>query len=519
MENNLTLTNNSLEYEKITIISLEKLDNGYMHIMGIDCFKRKIDVITNGILTFDFNLFNKVKNIIKFNKHDYLIAETYFGKTHLISLNDGKTLMKSKNRITYLEDGLFNINGHVFDLEINDYISFPDNMDFRSYKNGYIVLKDGNKETYDPHKEMVIDRNGNIIVPKIDGNITLLNENKFITNNMIIDFNNKIIIKDADLVMPLIDDKIMVLKNRKIFVLNNLLEIIKTYNIGENKKPWYVSIRDDAIIMSFKKKTHTKKHEPRIETSVTVIINTKTDEISKMDILPSMSNEDIFKITNEHHKVGLMNKKYEIVFKTEWDSIKELHDTENKYFFIEKDNKYYIFNYQTGFMLEVLYEEMKEFHDGLAICYNPAEENIQLIDENLNPVFNLERLGYPSFFYKNGILCYHSGNYDNDEYTIITEDGKVLMPSRKCRVKRNDFDILEIHDYKTDEIILFDLNNGSFFELEINVPIIETEKGETLDFSKIPIQQLISKSCLFLESDESSIKKMLLKSKLNDELN
>jgi len=528
MENKLEPINNNLTTEKIIINSLEKLDNNYIRIIGNDCFKRDIDIITNGTLTLDFSFYDKVKGIINFNEYDYLIAENRFGEVSLISLNDSKRIIKKARGIDYIGDGLFGIsqnkvfsNEKVFDLEVNDYVPFPNNMIFRTYKEGLFVLQEGDKESYEQHKEMVIDRSGNTIIPKVDGGIRIIDKTKFIANNMVIDFNQKAIIQDADLVMPLTDEKIIILKNRKLFVLNNTLEVIKAYAIGETKKPWYIAVNgEECITMTFKKKIQTKKYEPRIEKDITVIIDTKTDTVSKMDTLPSLSDYDLFKITGENHKKGLMNKKNEIVLNAEWDNIKELHDTENKYFFIEKDDQHYIFNSQTKFMLKVLFDEMKEFHDGLAIGYSSEQKKYQLIDEELKPIFNLDHMGHSTFYYKNGILCYHSGSWKNeyDAYTIITQTGEILMPSRKCRVKRNGFELLEIDDYQTDKKVLFDMNNGQFLQLEMNVPIVETENGKKLDFSSVPIQNFISnnQSALLLQEDSTNVKRLLLKSKTNE---
>ena len=51
MKNELEPINNDLTTEKITISSLEKLDNNYIRIIGRGYFNRDIDVITNGTLT------------------------------------------------------------------------------------------------------------------------------------------------------------------------------------------------------------------------------------------------------------------------------------------------------------------------------------------------------------------------------------------------------------------------------------------------------------------------------------
>lgn len=525
MKNELEAINNDLTTEKLTISSLEKLDNNYIRIIGKGYYNRDIDIITNGTLTFDFSFYDKVKGIINFNQCDYLIAENRFREVSLISLNDSKRIIKKVREIDYIGDGLFGISQNeafstekVFDLKTKDYVPFPDNMIFRNYKEGLLVLQEGDKKSYEQHKEMVIDRSGNIIIPKVDGSIRIIDKTKFITNDMVIDFNQKVIIQDADLVMPLTDDKIIILKNRKLFILNNKLEVIKTYTIGETKKPWYIAVNKECITMTFKKKIQRKKYEPRIEKDITVIVNTKTDTVSKMDSLTSRSRYGIFKITSEDNKKGLMNKKSEIVLNAEWDNIKELHDTDNKYFFIEKDDEHYIFNSQTKSMIKVLYDEMEEFRDGLAIGYSSEQKKYQLIDEELNPVFNLDHMGHSVFYYKNGILCYHSGSCENDAYTIITQSGETLMPSRKCRVKRNSFGLLEIDDYQTDKKVLFDMNNGQFLQLEMNVPMIETEDGTKLDFSRSPIQQFISsnQSPLLLQEDSGDIKWLSLKNQTNE---
>ena len=78
--------------------------------------------------------------------------------------------------------------------------------------------------------------------------------------------------------------------------------------------------------MIFKKKVRVKKYEPRVEKDVTVVINTKTDTILKLDCVPSLSKDDVFKFNGNHNKKGLMNKKSEIILDAEWDNIKPLYD-------------------------------------------------------------------------------------------------------------------------------------------------------------------------------------------------
>lgn len=528
MINELEQVNNALAIEKITINSLEKLDNNYIRIKGEDYYNVEIDIITNGVFTFDFSLFNCVKKIINFNNQDYLIAENNYGYIFLISLKDGKRIIKKVKQIDYIGDGLFVVcskdifnTDKVFDLATNDYVLFPDNMIYRDYDKGLLILREENKKSYDKHKEMVIDRNGNIIIPMVDDGIRIIDKNKFIANNMVIDFNQEVIIKDADLVMPLATDKIILLKNRKLFVLNNELEVIKTYLIGETKKPWYIVVNgEECITMTFKKKVRSKKYEPRIEKDITVIVNTKNDTVSKLDFVPRMSRYDTFIVNGTNSKKGLMNKKSEIILNTEWDSIKPLHDTNNKYFFISKDEEYFIFNSETKVIIKVAYDEMEEFRDGLALGYNSTQRNYQLIDEELNPVFYLNYLGHKVFYYKNGNLCYHSGNYlrGYDVYTIINKSGDELMPSRQCRVKMNKFGLLEIEDYKTSKKVLFDMNSGEFIDLEINVPMLKTENGMQLDFSKLPIEQIVSNKQIskLLQEDSNNVKKLLLKPNSNE---
>lgn len=530
MTNELELANNGLAIEKFTIISLEKLDNNYIRIIGKRGY-RDIDVVTNGIFALNFSPFSKVKKVITYGEVDYLIAENIYSESFLISLNDGVRLIKRVKEINYIEDGLFGISEKkdfstekVFDLNTNKYISFPDDMIFKSYKDGVLTLQESNKASYEKHKEMVIDRNGNIIIPRNDGRIRIINNTKFIFNNMIIDLNQKIIIQDADLIMPLTDDKIIKLKNRKLFILNNALEVIKTYTIGETKKPWYTSVNsDECITMTFKKKIRPKKYEPRIEKDITVMINTKTDTVSKMNFVPSFSPYEVFTITGSNHKKGLMNKKGEIILNAEYDNIKALHDSDNKYFFLEKDDNHYIFNAKTKSIIKVSYTEMEEFKDGLAIGYIPKPTNYQLVNEELNPIFNLEYMGSSRYYYKNGILCYNSNSWANeDNYTIITQFGEVLMSSRKCQVKRNGFELLEIHDDKTGKNALFDMNKGQFVQLEINVPVIETENGQQFDFSRFPIKQLFQDTQAYLVLQEDNIehnKKMILNNPNDKDIN
>lgn len=527
MTNELEPVNNDLTIEKFTIVSLEKLDNNYIRIIGKRGY-RDFDIITNGIFTLNFSSFSKVKKIINYNEIDYLIAENVYGESFLISLNNGVRLIKKVKEISYIDDGLFGVGAKerfstekVFDLDTNDYIPFPNNMIFGTYKDGVLTLQESDKKSYEQHQEMIIDRSGNIIIPKVDGRFSIIDKTKFISSNMIIDLNQKVIIQDADLIMQLTDDKIIILKNRKLFILDNTLEVIKTYTIGETKKPWYTSINsEECITMTFKKKIKTKKYEPKIEKEITVIVNTKTDTVSKMDFIPSLSPYEIFTIKGDNHKRGLMNKKSEIILNVEYDNIKALHDTNNKYFFLEKDDEHYIFNSETKVIKKVSYTEMEEFRDGLALGYTPEPINNQLIDEELNVVFNLEHMGHTRYYYKNGILCYHSGSWRNeyDAYTIITQSGETLMPSRKCRVKRNGFELLEINDEQTGKTVLFDMNNGQFMQLEINVPVIDTENGQKFDFSKLPIQQFLlnDQSSLLAQEDSEDVKRLLLKPQNNE---
>lgn len=450
MINELEPVNNDLPIERFTIVSLEKLDNNYLRIIG-ERANSDIDVITNGIFTLNFSSFSKVKQIITYNGTDYLIAENVYGDSFLICLNDSVKLIKKVKEISYIDDGLFKVGVNnnfsfdkVFDLNTNDYIPFPDDMVFGTYKDGVLTLQKRDKASYEQHQEMVINRSGNIIIPKVDDRIRIINNTKFMFSNMIIDLNQKVMIKDADLIMPLTNDKIIILKNRKLFVLNKDLEVIKTYIIGETKKPWYTSINsEECIMMTFKKKIRTKKYETRIKKDITVIVNIKTDTVSKIDFIPSLSSYEVFTITNNHYKQGLMNKKSEIILNVEYDNIKALHDTNNKYFFLEKDDDHYLFNSETKLIKKVSYTEMEEFRDGLAIGYTPESPKYQLIDEELNVIFNLDHMGHSRYYYKNGILCYHSGSWRNeyDAYTIITQFGETLMPSRKCRVKRNEFEL------------------------------------------------------------------------------
>jgi len=246
-----------------------------------------------------------------------------------------------------------------------------------------------------------------------------------------------------------------------------------------------------------------------------VIVNIKTDTVSKIDFIPSLSSYEVFTITNNHYKQGLMNKKSEIILNVEYDNIKALHDTNNKYFFLEKDDDHYLFNSETKLIKKVSYTEMEEFRDGLAIGYTPESPKYQLIDEELNVIFNLDHMGHSRYYYKNGILCYHSGSWRNeyDAYTIITQFGETLMPSRKCRVKRNEFELLEINDEQTGKTVLFDMNNGQFIQLEINVPVIETEKGQEFDFSRLLIQQLLlgTKFHPLVPEDSNDTKRLILK--------
>lgn len=53
MLNELELINSDLMFEKITVISLEKLENNYVRFIGKSGY-RDIDIVTNGIYTLNF---------------------------------------------------------------------------------------------------------------------------------------------------------------------------------------------------------------------------------------------------------------------------------------------------------------------------------------------------------------------------------------------------------------------------------------------------------------------------------
>lgn len=523
MNNELKPIYKDSDIEKIKITSLDKLDNNYIRIIGN---KDLISVVTNGIFTLNINSSTKVEKIINYNGMDYIILQNIFGEYSLIRLNDNVKLINKVKNISYIDDGLFKVSQNdrycadkVFDLTTNNYIPFPDNMIFKEYKDNVLILQENDRKK---HNEMIINIKGDIILPITDcsdGGIRIIDKTKFIYNNTLIDFTQKTIIQDADLIMPLSDDKLIVLKNRKLFILNDELEIIKTYIIGETKKPWYTLITSEkCIMMTFKKKVKIKKYEPRQKKDITVIINTETDTVNKTDFVPRMSIDKFFPINGVNNKKGLMSKDGEIILEIDYDKIEALYDTDNKYFFVEKNDKFYIFNAETRLMIEVSYTSMKPYKDGLAIGYTPEPKNYQLIDEDLNPIFNLEHMGHSIFYYKDDILCYHCGNYmrQYDAYTIITKEGKILMPPRKCRVKRNGFGLLEINDWQTEEKFLFNMNSGQFEQLELNVPVIETNSGKKLDFSKLPIQQLVSNNEISLIENESGVVKKLLKTKTEE---
>ena len=91
------------------------------------------------------------------------------------------------------------------------------------------------------------------------------------------------------------------------------------------------------------------------------------------------------------------------------------------------------------------------------------------------------------------------------------------MTSFLHRRKRNSFELLEIDDYQTDKKVLFDMNNGQFLQLEMSVPMIETENGKKPDFSGLPIQQFIlsNQTPSLLQEDSGDVKRLLLKPKTN----
>lgn len=514
MSNELDITNNEITTESIKIQSLEKLNNNYVHIIGNNKYD-KINVVTNGKNTLNFN-HSKIETIFTYNGIDYLISRNYSNEYFLISIFDEKRIIKKVKNIKYIGDGLIGVNttetfshdyNEIFDLKTNNKVPLPDNMIYKDYMHDLIILREGDKESYEQHKEMVINRQGEVVLPLIAASIRVIDKTRFMTDHIIIDTDKNIVIEGADQILPMNDGKIFVLKNRKLFILDKDFEVIKTYLIGETGKPWYVAINsDECITMTFNKKIRTKKYEPRIEKEITVIVNTKTDEVNKVDFIPSLGIDEVFRI-KENDKVGLMNRKSEILLNAEYDNVKALHDSKNKYFFIEKDENYFIFNAETKEIKKVLFNKMYEYKDGLTLGYNYAEKKYQLLDEDLNIRFSLDYMGHGLFYYKNGILCYHSGDYFNnkDEYSIINESGEILMPSRKCRVTRNGFDILEIDDYYSGENILFNMNTSEFIELKLDVP----SKNNKLDFSKIQIGNLIPNSSL------STGRKLILESNIN----
>jgi len=84
------------------------------------------------------------------------------------------------------------------------------------------------------------------------------------------------------------------------------------------------------------------------------------------------------------------------------------------------------------------------------------------------------------------------------------------MASRQCRIKQNGFGLLEINDWETGEKFLFNMNSGQFERLELNVPIIETNNGKKLDFSKLPIKELFSSNTSLIEESGGISKKSLM---------
>ena len=64
MDIDFSIINNDSQNERIKITSFDKLDNNYIRVVGRGLFC-DIDIVTNGICTLDFSLYNKVIKIVK----------------------------------------------------------------------------------------------------------------------------------------------------------------------------------------------------------------------------------------------------------------------------------------------------------------------------------------------------------------------------------------------------------------------------------------------------------------------
>lgn len=485
---------------KMTIDSIEKLDNNFIHIIGKINFK-EINVITNGKFTLDVRNFFTIKEIINYKGFYYVIARKCYEGYYLICINDKKRLIKNVEYISYLNDGLLEINlKKVFDLNSNDYVPFPENMEFKNYKDNIISLQN-KSEIGKENRQMVIDREGKTIIPLVSGDIDIIDSTKFIIKNnltakeSIVDFNQQTIYFESDFIGLIGNDKLAILNKGKLSILNYNLEIINTYEIGEEKRPWCVIYNNEFISMTFK--TEDKK-DLKEESNITIIVDFQTNNVFKVDYIPKLSDKNIIPITDKNCLKGLLNRKTGEIIVKECQKVDPLNDSKCKYFYIKKDDKNFIYDAERKNWNKVTYTDMKPFKNGLAIGINNNPINYEIIDEDFNILFKLDHMGSFNFEYENGILCYHSGNWAKkyDAYTIINKNNEVLMPKKECKVKKNNFGLLEIKDKETGETTFFDFQNEQFLKLQLDVPIIKNGIAEELNFNKITSNDIINQNLI-----------------------
>ena len=330
-------------YKYMDVTSIDKLDFGYIHVIGKT---RSIDInfITNDTLTLECDNYSEVK-VIRYQNIDYLISENYFLEYSLVRIHDQKRLIKKARNINYIKEGLLEIDygkygKKIYNLDNLNYISIPDNMYCKSYENNLLLLKSTNN-----NQSKAIDRDGYTIISPIQGNIDIIDNNKFILNqstaSSIIGFNKEVYIDKANYIIQFNKDRIGVLKDGTLFILNNKLEILKNYEIGIKGRPSLIGGFDNHFIMSFTIAQQNYK---------TIFINLENDKIlsGNFSLSSYLIQKDFVKICYNDNSYGIMNQKtLEILIKN-CKNVEALNDSNYKYFFITQNNQNYIYNAQSN---------------------------------------------------------------------------------------------------------------------------------------------------------------------------
>lgn len=74
---------------------------------------------------------------------------------------------------------------------------------------------------------------------------------------------------------------------------------------------------------------------------------------------------------------------------------------------------------------------------------------------------------------------------------------------------KNELELVN-NDEQTGKTSLFDMNSGQFIQLEISIPVIETENNKKFDFSRSSIKQILLNEQL-IQEDIGYFKKLLLR--------